>query len=75
MNDKISTKEPQNLFLGGQRRGVIKKTKTSEKPKNETMDMEASASTQKKNMIKSITNYFLKNRRVYKFDKKYILMK
>ena len=28
------------------------------------MDMETSASSKKKNMIKSITNYFLKNRKV-----------
>ena len=63
-NNEIVSKEPQNLFLGGQRRGVIKKNKKSERPKEETMDMETSASTKKKNMIKSITNYFLKNRKV-----------
>ena len=63
-NNEIVSKEPQNLFLGGQRRGVIKKNKKSERPKEETMDMETSASSKKKNMIKSITNYFLKNRKV-----------
>ena len=63
-NNEIVKKEPQNLFLGGQRRGVIKKNNKLEKPKKETMDLETSASSKKKNMIKSITNYFLKNRKV-----------
>ena len=63
-NNEIVSKEPQNLFLGGQRRGVIKKNNKIDKSKKETMDMETSASSKKKNMIKSITNYFLKNRKV-----------
>ena len=35
-NNEIVKKEPQNLFLGGQRRGVIKKNNKLEKPKKET---------------------------------------
>ena len=64
MGDKNETEESQNLFLGGQRRGVIQKNKKSTKTENKNDDMETSASSKKKNVIKSITNYFLKNRKV-----------
>ena len=64
MGDKNETEKSQNLFLGGQRRGVIQKNKKSTKTENKNDDMETSASSKKKNVIKSITNYFLKNRKV-----------
>ena len=68
MGDNSETKEAQNLFLGGQRRGVIQKNKKSSKTEKRNDDMETSASTKKKNVIKSITNYFLKNRKVTKLQ-------
>ena len=64
MGENNETKESQNLFLGGQRRGVIQKNKKSSKTENKNDDMETSASSKKKDVIKSITNYFLKNRKV-----------
>ena len=65
-NGKIISNEVQNLFQGGQRRGAIQKRNKPKKEDKKNMDLETSASS-KNNVIKSITNYFLKNRKVHIF--------